>query len=290
MSGMPVRVAVLGGKGMLGTEVVRRCVDRGIGVAVFDLPQFDITDADRLKEAVGPYDLIVNCAAYTNVEKAESESGLSYKINAEAVGRLGELAAACGAMVCHISTDFVFDGESQRPYVETDATNALSVYGASKLEGERLLAASGARFCIIRVEWTYGAAGNNFVKKMVSLAGSGKALKVVDDQIGSPTAVTEVAAAICELICRGEGLPDGIFHYAAAGVVSRYEMARFIFDKLGVSVDLSPCKASDFACAAERPLNSRFDCGKIGGLLAEPIKPWQGPLERFLERVFIDKA
>ncbi len=285
MIGSGSRVVVLGGKGMLGSELVRALVMRGAGVLVYDLPQFDITDAGQLKEAVNGHGLIINCAAYTDVERAESEPELAHKVNAEAAGRLGRFAAETGAMVCHISTDFVFDGESDVPYVETDATGAISAYGRSKLDGERLLAESGGRSCIIRVQWSYGAAGNNFVKKMISLARSGKALKVVGDQIGSPTAVTEAAGAICELGCREEGFPEGIFHYAASGQTSRYEMAKFIFDKLGLSVDLSECKTSDFSSAAGRPLNSRFDCSKIAAMLKEPIKPWQGPLEKFLEQL-----
>ena len=285
MIGSGSRVVVLGGKGMLGSELVRALVMRGAEVLVYDLPQFDITDAGQLKQAVNGHGLIINCAAYTDVERAESETELAHKINAEAVGRLGRFAAETGAMVCHISTDFVFDGESDVPYVETDATKAISAYGRSKLDGERLLAESGVRSCIIRIQWTYGTAGNNFVKKLVNLARSGKALKVVDDQIGSPTAVTEVAEAICELACRQEGFPEGIFHYAADGQTSRYEMAKFIFDKLGVSVNLSACKTSDYSSAAARPLSSRFDCSKIAAMLNEPIEPWQGPLERFLERL-----
>jgi dTDP-4-dehydrorhamnose reductase len=267
---------------MLGTDIVNLCERKGIEVEVLDLPEFDITDADRLKQAVAPGQIIINCAAYTNVEKAESEPDLAYKVNAEAVGRLGRFAADVGAKVVHISTDFVFDGKSDTPYTETDPTNPINAYGQSKLAGEQLLAQSGCRFCIIRVEWTYGLAGTNFVKKLIERAKSGQPSKVVDDQVGSPTATVEAAKTICKLL---QNPPEGIFHFAAAGYTSRYEMARFIFDKLEMTVDLSPCKSSDFSTAADRPLNSRFDCGKIETLLGEPISPWQGPLENFLEQL-----
>jgi len=134
----------------------------------------------------------------------------------------------------------------------------------------------------MRVEWTYGLGGNNFIVKLIERARVGKELKVVDDQIGSPTATTEVAKVICELL---QKKPEGIFHFASAGYVSRYEMAKFIFDKLEMSVDLSSCKSSDFPTAAARPLNSRFDCSKIRALLSKPIEHWQRPLERFMVRL-----
>ncbi|MHC5060154.1 MAG: dTDP-4-dehydrorhamnose reductase [Planctomycetota bacterium] len=276
------RIVVLGARGMLGTELTRLLDQKGFHPEALDLPEFDITDADRLKQIAAPGGIIINCAAYTNVEKAESEPDLASKVNAEAVGRLGQFAAEAGGKVVHISTDFVFDGTSDSPYTETDPTNPVNAYGRSKLQGEQLLAQSGCEFCIIRLEWTYGRAGTNFVKKLIERAKSGQPLKVVDDQVGSPTATVEVSKAVCSLL---PNLPEGVFHFAAAGYVSRYEMARFIFDKLGMTVNLSPCTSSDFKTAADRPLNSRFDCSKIEALLSKPIKPWQGPLEDFLEQL-----
>jgi dTDP-4-dehydrorhamnose reductase len=129
------------------------------------------------------------------------------------------------------------------------------------------------------VEWTYGSNGNNFVTKLISVAKSGKSLNVVDDQIGSPSATTEVSKAICSLVRKRA---EGLFHFASSGYTSRYEMARFVFDKLGMAVDLNSCKTSDYKSAVQRPLNSCFNCSKIEALLDEPIKPWQEPLEKFL--------
>ena len=276
------RIIVLGGSGMLGTDLVSVAGQQGLEAKAMDLPEFDITDVAQLEETVSRADIIVNCAAYTNVEKAESENDLAYAVNAEAVGRLGQFAKAYDVYVLHISTDFVFDGRMAVPYVETDEPNPINTYGRTKLAGEQLLAKSGCRFCIMRVEWTYGAGGNNFVKKLVESAKAGKSLRVVDDQIGSPTATSEAAAAICKIL-KKENLPEGVFHFAAGGHVSRYEMAKFIFNKLGIAVDLSACKSSDYVTAAQRPLNSRFNCGKIEKLLGESIRPWQEPLEIFLE-------
>lgn len=273
------RIAILGGRGMLGTELAKICRQEGFDVTVFDLPEFDITNSQQLKETLSNTKTIVNCAAYTNVDGAESEAELAYQVNAEAVGRLGALVKEANAWLLHVSTDFVFDGRSDRPYVETDPPNPINEYGKTKLAGEQLLGRSGCHHCIMRIEWTYGAAGNNFVTKLIKRAKTDKALKVVDDQIGSPTATTEVAKVICELL---RIKPKGVFHFASAGYVSRYEMAKFMFDNLSIDVTLLPCKTSDYVSAAVRPLNSRFDCNKIEALLDGPIEHWQGPLERFL--------
>jgi dTDP-4-dehydrorhamnose reductase len=276
------KVAILGGRGMLGDSLTQVCRQCGFAVIVLDLPEFDITNQKHLSDALKNVDAVVNCAAYTNVEKAESEPELVYKVNAEAVGMLGAVAKDAGVWVLHISTDFVFDGNSERPYLETDTPNPINVYGASKLAGEQLLVESRCHHCIMRLEWTYGLAGNNFVAKIIKRAKTDKKLIVVNDQIGSPTAVTEVAKVICRLLPKK---PQGLFHFASEGYVSRFEMAKFIFDKLNMSVDLSSCKTADFPAAAARPLNSRFNCSKIKVLLSEPIKPWQIPLEHFLEKL-----
>jgi len=277
-------VAILGGKGMLGTDLTSICRQQGFGVKVFDLPEFDIRNAQQLKQAVGAVDTIVNCAAYTNVDGAESEAELAYQVNAAAVGRLGAIVKDADKWILHISTDFIFDGRLNRPYVETDIPNPINAYGKTKLAGEQMLGESGCRHCIIRLEWTYGLAGNNFVTKIIRRAKADKTLKVVDDQVGSPTATIEVARVICKLLPKK---PDGIFHFASAGYVSRYEMAKFTFDKLSMDANLLPCKTGDFVSAAARPLNSCFDRSKIKTLLDEPIEPWQVPLEHFLRQLKI---
>jgi dTDP-4-dehydrorhamnose reductase len=275
-------VAVLGGRGMLGSDLVQACRQQGFDPIVLDLPEFDITNADHLQQAVSDADIIVNCAAYTNVDGAESQAELAYQVNAEAVGRLGAVARDAGKWILHISTDFVFDGFGDKPYVETDHPNPINTYGKSKLAGEQLLARSGCEYCIVRVQWTYGSAGNNFVTKLIERVKSQDMLKVVDDQTGSPTATTEAAGIICKLLRKK---PKGIYHFASAGYVTRYGMAEFILDRLSINVNLVPCKTSDFPSPATRPLNSRFNCGKIANLLNEPIDSWKGPLELFLRQL-----
>jgi dTDP-4-dehydrorhamnose reductase len=276
------RIAILGGRGMLGSDLTLACRQQGLDPIVLDLPEFNITNTGHLKQVVSDAEIIINCAAYTNVDGAESEAELAYQINGEAVGCLGFIAHDADKWVLHTSTDFVFDGRLKRPYVETDPPKPISAYGKTKLAGEQLLAQSGCRHCIVRVEWTYGSAGNHFISKIIQRAKDGKSLKIVDDQIGSPTATTEVAKAICKLL---QQQPEGIYHFANADYVSRYEMARFVFEKLSMEVDLQPCKTSDYVTPAARPLNSRFDCSKIEMLLGESIEPWQVPMENFLRRL-----
>ena len=274
------KVAILGGRGMLGTDLTQICTEQGYKTYVFDLPEFDITNREQLIDAINSAPVLINCAAYTNVEKAESEPGLAEKINATALTTLGKLAREKDKYVIHISTDFVFDGQLNRPYAETDTPNPISVYGKTKLQGEQLLAATGCKNCIIRTQWTYGKAGSNFVTKLVDLALKGTPRKVIDDQIGSPTATTAIAGALCELLPLE---PQGILHFAAAGYVSRFDMAKFIFDTLKLDVELTNCKTSEYPTAAARPLNSCFDCSKISQLLTRPIENWQPMLKRFLE-------
>jgi dTDP-4-dehydrorhamnose reductase len=152
----------------------------------------------------------------------------------------------------------------------------------SKLYGEELLAQAGGDFCIVRVEWTYGSSGNNFVKKIVSLCRSRSEIKVVDDQIGGPTATADVAQVIAEML---KDKVTGLYHFANSGYVSRFEMARFIVDKLKLSTKVLPCKSSEFKTAAQRPLNSRFDCDKIKTVIKQDIKTWELSLSAYLESV-----
>ncbi len=280
---MPFRtMAILGGKGMLGSDLADTARLRGFAVHVYDLPEFDVTDAQHVEQVVSGCDVVVNCAAYTNVEKAESEPEAADVVNGYAVGRLGKITKSAGVPVVHISTDFVFDGNKPEPYVETDPTHPVSAYGRSKLLGETLLAESGCEYCIIRVQWTYGQNGVHFITKILNAAQTRDSLTVVDDQVGSPTYTVEASKAICDCL-ELEIFPGGLFHFAAAGYTSRFEMTRFLFDAMGIKTPVMPCKTSDFETAAQRPLNSRFSCAKIQTLLDRPIPAWQDMLTTYLE-------
>jgi dTDP-4-dehydrorhamnose reductase len=274
------RVLILGARGMLGTDLAQACDRADIEARADDLPELDITDKSDLADACAGEKLIINCAAFTDVDGAESDKDSAFAVNADAVAELGRVAKEVGAKVLHISTDFVFDGKKQGTYNENDKPCPINVYGKSKLKGEQLLAQSGAQHCIIRVQWTYGLHGNNFIKKILAAARSGRPLKVVDDQIGSPTWTAEAAMAIVSML---PNLPEGIYHYAASGYASRCEVADFIVKTMGFDVDVAGCGSDEFKTAAQRPLNSKFDCSRISRHLNKPIRHWKEPLKEFLE-------
>jgi len=275
-------IVILGGRGMLGSDLDAHLQARGYRTHIYDLPEFDLTDAEQVKAALDAGDAVINCAAYTNVDGAETETQRAFQVNAEAVGQLGQLARVCGSWVLHISTDFVFDGHLDRPYAENDPPNPLSVYGQSKLEGELALESSGCDHAIVRVQWTYGHHGVNFVKKLLERARQSGKLKVVDDQVGSPTATVEVAKVLAVLI---DQRTTGLYHCASHGYVSRFDMAQFVVDALGLDVPIEPCKTHDFASPAARPLNSRFNCDKLSELLGMPMQSWQDSLKSFVEQL-----
>ena len=281
-AGKTMRVAVLGGRGMLGSELCARLLAERCDVAAFDLPECDITRSEHISAALARADAVVNCAAFTNVDKAEEVPDAARAVNAAAVGELGRQAAARGVFVLHISTDFVFDGAGEKPYDETCAPAPLSVYGRTKLEGERALAGSGCRNAIVRVQWSYGHNGVNFPLKVIERAKAGGELRIVDDQVGAPTWTRDMARALSELLLRRA---EGIYHFANAGYASRYETAVFIARRFGLANPVSPCKTADFPVKARRPLNSRFDTRKIQALLRAPIRPWQEALEEFLDEL-----
>ena len=275
-------VTILGGRGMLAGDLRQVARQRGLTAEIHDLPEFDITDDWQLKKIVSESEMIVNCAAYTNVEKAESDPEMADQVNGFSVGRLGEYAAQYDVPVLHISTDFVFDGAQEKPYRETDEPNPINVYGSSKWLGEKLLVESDGKHCILRIQWTYGKGGVSFITKILKAAKTQESLRVVDDQIGAPTHTAEVAQVICDFLEMDE-FPVGLYHFAAGGSVSRYEMTRFLFENLGIKTPVTGCKTSDFKTAAKRPLNSRFCCEKIEDLLGQKIPIWQDMLKNYLE-------
>lgn len=276
------RIALLGAKGMLGSDLQNSLKNRAEEFDCFDLPEFDITDPGRIERQLPGYDIIINAAAYTNVEKAEDEADKAYAINGKAVGKIANSARKNNQYLLHFSTDFVFDGDNSAPYTEQDSPNPVNVYGKSKLEGEKEIRQAGCKACIIRIEWTYGKNGNNFVNKVIDKAGENRQLNIVDDQIGSPTPTRLVSDMVCEIL---DKTPEGLFHYACSGYTSRFQMAKFIADRLGLDVEISPCKTSDYKTKARRPLNSRFDCGKISKIIKKPIPEWEQCLEAYLERI-----
>jgi dTDP-4-dehydrorhamnose reductase len=272
-------IGITGGRGMLGSDINEKAEAAGYKVNIYDLPECDLRDEKNIEQIVGSNDIIINCAAYTAVDKAESEKDICSEINAEVPGKIGKLAAEQGKYVIHISTDFVFGDSSSEPLTEESLTNPLSIYGATKLEGEKKLAESGCRNAVIRVQWTYGKNGNHFVSKIIELAEKMPELKVVADQYGSPTPTSAAADAV---LCFVRKQIEGLFHFAAEGYTNRFETAKFILNELNIDIPLSPCDSSCFPAPAKRPLNSRFDCSKIDKVLDFRRPEWKEAMKKFI--------
>lgn len=273
-------LGITGANGMLGKELCQMVLNRDFKINAFDLPNFDITKQDIRQHIVQNSDIIINCAAYTAVDQAETEIDNCYQINAEAVKELALLTAKDQKPIIHISTDFVFgDSEKNRPLNEKDKTAPLSIYGKSKALGEQYLISSGADFTILRIEWTYGIHGNNFINKIIENASKQDTVSVVDDQFGSPTATVNISKAI---LCIIKKQAKGLFHFSENGYASRYEVAQHIFKTLNIKRELIPCLSSEFLTPAVRPKNSRFDCSKIDKILDFERPHWKDSLTEYL--------
>ena len=288
-------ILLTGANGQVGWELQRALAPRGEIVAL-DMAHLDLANSDAVRARVrelGPR-IIVNAAAYTAVDRAESERELARAVNAVAPGVLAEEAGRLDAILVHYSTDYVFDGEKAGPYTEDDAPNPLSSYGRSKLDGERGIAASGCRHLTLRTSWVYGTRGRNFLLAMLGAARERRALRVVDDQIGAPTWCREIADATAALLARPElAAPgaDGLYHLSAGGFTSWFGFARAIFDspelvRLGIARPaLEAISTSEYPTPARRPRNSRLDCDRLESRAGLRLAPWDEALARCMAEV-----
>jgi dTDP-4-dehydrorhamnose reductase len=295
-----VKILLTGKNGQLGFELRRALAPLG-EVAAVGHAECDLADAGALRalvRRVAP-DVIVNPAAYTAVDRAESDEDAAFAVNGRAPGILGEEAARLGALVVHYSTDYVFDGAKDGPYAETDAPAPCSVYGKTKYAGERALAAAHARHLILRSSWILGAHGGNFAKSMLRLAAERDSLGVVADQVGAPTPAALLADLTAHLIrqYRREGadvFPYGTYHVAAAGHTSWYDYARFVIGAaqaagktLRVAPEaIVPLATAQYPTAARRPANSRLDTGLFRRTFDLRLPPWKEGVEQVLEQIF----
>ncbi len=270
------KILQIGTNGQLGWELLRTCAPLGEVVAL-DYPDVDLSDYAGLRElarSVKP-DIIINAAAYTNVDKAESEPEKARAINATGPGVLAEEAKKLNAVLVHYSTDYVFDGTKGSPYVETDTPKPLSVYGQTKLEGEQAVAASGCVNLILRTSWVYSMRQGGFVTKVLHWSRTQEVMRVVDDQISGPTSARMLAEVTALILAQGRddvygylGEKGGLYHCAGGGSCSRYEWAKAILEldphKEEQKVkELLPAKSSDFAVPANRPMVSVLNCDKL---------------------------
>ena len=311
-----MKILLLGKDGQVGWELQRALAPLGELVALGRRPPrrtgpgtpagagdgllADLADAGALAgtvRAVAP-DIIVNAAAYTAVDRAESEPALAAAINAVAPGVLADEAARLGALLVHYSTDYVFDGSGVRPWAEGDATGPVSVYGRTKLEGEQAIAAAGGRHLIFRTSWVYAARGGNFAKTMLRLAGERDSLQVIDDQIGAPTGadlIADITAHAVTQACRSPAL-TGLYHLAAAGETSWHAYAQFVVERARAAglplkasaVDIAAVPSSAYPTAARRPLNSRLDTSRLRQAFGLTLPPWQSGVARMIDE-FLEK-
>jgi dTDP-4-dehydrorhamnose reductase len=290
-----VKILLLGKNGQLGWELQRSLALLGDVVALGrDDVGGDLGQPEALAAQVRTLapQVIVNAAAYTAVDKAESEPELARVVNAQAPGVLAREAQALGAWLIHFSTDYVFDGGGVRPWKETDATGPLNEYGRTKLEGEMLVRSQASRHLIFRTSWVYGARGNNFASTMMRLARERDELRVIDDQIGAPTGADLLADVTAHALRSAMARPElaGTYHVAASGETSWYEYARFVLRQAPASagpfrVDADAVQAipgSAYATAARRPSNSRLDTTRLRDAFGLILPPWQQGVARLL--------
>jgi len=288
-----VNILLTGVKGQVGWELQRSLASLGEVVAV-DREDMDLADAAAIRtkvQEIAPR-VIVNPAAYTAVDRAESEPERARLINAVAPGILAEAALRCGAILVHYSTDYVFDGSKDTAYLEDDAPHPLNVYGATKLAGEAAIRAAGVRHLILRTSWVYGLRGGNFLLTMQRLMRERTELKIVDDQIGAPTWSRLIAEATAQILAqclspaRGADRPEpwGTYHLTCGGETSWYGFAAAIAELGGYTTRLNPIPSSDYPTPARRPTNSRLDNAKLARVFGLRLPHWREALKLCLDQ------
>ena len=279
-----MRVLLLGGGGLLGSDLQATAP----GDTVVQAPrsrEVDITDADAVRRAIDAAkpDVVINAAAYTQVDLAESEAELAERVNAHGPRALGEACAARGVRVVHYSTDYVFAGSARAPYREDDPVGPLNAYGRTKLAGERALLESGADALVVRTSWLYGMHGRSFPRTMLERAERGEATRVVDDQHGRPTWAADLAAVTWAL-ARSDA--RGVVHASSSGEPTTwFGIAARIFERAGRRELLQPCRTSDFASSATRPTYSVLDTSRLEQLTGAALPEWSSALERFMDQI-----
>ncbi len=287
-------ILITGANGQLGHEMRNVLAGDQRFTAIFtdvageDISMLDITDEAAVEQMIAgnAIDVIVNCAAYTAVDAAEDNEPQAARLNAHAVGILARVAKRHGARMIHVSTDYVFDGQGCIPYTEDMPTAPQSAYGRTKLDGERqLIAALGTDAVILRTAWLYSPYGKNFVKTMLTLGKDKPALKVVFDQVGSPTCAHDLALAIVTVMT-AEQWHGGIYHYSNEGVISWYDFTKAIHRLAGITTcDVQPCHSDEFPAKAHRPAYSVLDKSKFKTTFGVTVPYWQDSLDKTIQRL-----
>ncbi len=282
-----IKILVTGANGQLGSEF-KEIAKNNINEFVFtDVDEIDIIDYNLLEKSIlliKP-DIIINCAAYTNVDKAEDEMYLAYLINADAINNIAKLSFENNIKLIHISTDYVYDGISCNPYKETDLTNPISIYGKTKLKGEREMILSCCNGIIIRTSWLYSKFGNNFMKTILNHANKKSTLNVVFDQIGTPTYAADLAKSIVDIIPSLKDIKDvEIFNYSNEGVCSWYDFATEIVQIANLNCKIIPILSEEYPTKAQRPFYSVLDKAKIKHAFNINIPHWRNSLQKCMSK------
>ena len=271
-----MKIFLTGANGQVGWELRSTLAPVG-DITAHDVSDLDLTDTPRVIAAVraAQPDVIVNAAAHTAVDSAESDREGAFAVNATAPGVLAQEARRAGALFVHYSTDYVFNGEKSAPYVEEDVPAPINVYGESKLAGERAVAAAGGRYLILRTSWVYGPRGRNFFLTMRRIARERKELRVVDDQVGAPTSSPAIACATAQLIAGGA---IGVYHMTALGETSWCGFARAILARAGIPTPVVGIRTEEYPTPARRPRNSRLDCSRLQRDHGVALPSWEEQL------------
>lgn len=282
-----MNILVTGANGQLGNEMRRISAGSRDHYIFTDVTELDITDASAVSDMVKGNDVevIVNCAAYTNVDKAEDDEATADLLNNVAVRNLAEAAAAADALLIHVSTDYVFSGNGCIPYTEDSPVEPLGAYGRTKLAGEKSLAASGCRYMIFRTAWLYSPFGKNFVKTMRKLTAEKDTLNVVFDQVGTPTYAGDLAALICKVISERMTDRQGIYHFSDEGVCSWYDFAVEICSLSGNVCDIRPCHSDEFPSRVKRPHFSVLDKTLVKNTFGIGIPYWKDSLKKCIDEL-----
>lgn len=280
-----MKVLVTGINGQLGHDVMGELKKRGHEAVGVDIEEMDITDAECVKRVMTQTapEAVIHCSAYTAVDRAEEEVELCRRVNAEGTKNVAEVCAELDCKLLYLSTDYIFSGEGERPWEPGDEPDPLNVYGLTKYEGEQEIKSRINKFFIVRISWVFGVNGNNFIKTMLRLGRENGAVRVVDDQIGSPTYTYDLAVLLVDMI---ETEKYGEYHATNEGVCSWYEFAKEIFAAAGMSeVEVTPVSSEEFPVKAKRPKNSRMSKEELVKNGFNKLPSWQDAVKRYVPLV-----
>ena len=279
-----MKVLVTGTKGQLGYDVVNELEKRGHTAVAVDIEEMDITDAVSVERVIteAEVEAVIHCAAYTAVDAAEDNVEICRRVNAEGTKNIAKVCKKLDLKMIYISTDYVFDGEGERPWEPDDERHPLNVYGQTKYEGELAVEKYLEKYFIVRIAWVFGVNGKNFIKTMLKLSETNDELNVVDDQVGSPTYTYDLAVLLVDMV---ESDKYGRYHATNEGLCTWYEFAKEIFRQAGVEVKVNPVTSDMFPAKAKRPKNSRMSKEKLDANGFHRLPTWQDALERYLSEI-----